>query len=461
MASLRTSDKMENSLLVAISVIMVLFLGECSLRMSGRIPGEFRTLSGFHSVDSLVELKNFVTDDFGIYKFGPWVSDSVQRHFEEFGCGLQSTWQRTRIKQLDVLTDDIDRVYRGFIELKEGKPCFPFFWTLSETSSNMISEFRDAFHLVRTRGAVTDWDWSILEMVDRPYNSQGFRGIPFSSDHSGSPRVLVIGDSFVYGMSARPYYNSFTDLLIARGYLVYSAGIPGTDPGQYAAIAAKYIPKLRPDAVIVCFFPGNDLMPFPREPHLSRPHEHMTNAGLFDSSPEGEYLDALCAYDYYLSLITIPQESKLAKAWSSTVITSLIWGALYSKGMANSRAITAYETGQNVSIEDRIRFTRPYLKRIDSICKEHRITLLNTVIPDASPRNLTNDNFVTFDTIVMNKMFSEQHYYLPFNNFHAEIDFPENDYHFNNVGSKKYADFLDTLLRRHGFVPTDKVTFDH
>ncbi len=450
-----------NWLLAVASVVMVLALGECGLRISGRVPGEFRTLSGFRSVDSLVVLDNFVTDEAGIYKFGPWVSDSLQRHFETFGCGLRSSWERMRIVHGDIVTDDIDRVYRGFMELREGRPCFPFIRAFSETGTDTLTEFGDAYRAIRDRGAVTDRERAILEMVLRPYNAEGFRSIPFSSGHSGAPRVLIIGDSFVYGMSAKPYYNSFTDILLARGYLVYSAGIPGTDPAQYAAIAKKYVPMLRPDAVVVCFYPGNDLMPFPREPHPDRPHEHMTNAGFFESNPMGEYLDAHEAYSYYLSLITIPHNSAHHRFWSSTAITSMMWGVLYSKGKANSIAIEAYEVGQNVSTEDRIRFTRPHLRYIDSICMGHGIPLLNAVVPDTYSGLYDDDGAMTFDSEMLDALFGDQQYSFPRSVFIIEHDFPENDYHFNNAGSKKYADFLDTLLRQHGLAPTDPFTFEH
>lgn len=445
---------------MAISVIMSLVLGECGLRMSGRIPGEFRTLSAFRSVDSLVVLQNFVTDEAGIYKFGPWVSDTLQSHFETVGCGLRGSWERMRIVHGDILTDDIDRVYRGFMELREGRPCFPFIEAFSETGADTPTEFGEVYRTIQARGAMTDWEQAIVEMVEHPYNAEGFRSIPFSSDHSGTPRVLIIGDSFVYGMSARPYYKSFTDILLARGYLVYSAGIPGTDPAQYAAIARKYVPMLRPDMVVVCFYPGNDLMPYPRQPHHDRPHEHMTNAGLFDSSPEGEYLDADSAYHYYRNLITIPAEAKHARLWSSTAITSMMWGVLYSKGKANSAAIEAYETGQYVSTEDRIRFTRPHLLYIDSICMGHGIALLNVLIPNSTPSQQILDGMAHFNPEVMDSLFIDQQYHFPVGRFLPEEDFPENDYHFNNAGSKKYADFLDTLLRQRGLVPTDRFTFE-
>src|SRR5690606_31822779 len=85
---------------------------------------------------------------------------------------------------------------------------------------------------------------AVKRYLYHPFNKDGFRGIEFKKHRTRCKRILVIGDSFVYGMSAKPFYNSFYDILLSQGYMVYAAGIPGTDPAQYAAIAEKYIPIL-------------------------------------------------------------------------------------------------------------------------------------------------------------------------------------------------------------------------
>jgi hypothetical protein len=448
-----------NWLLAAASVLIVLALVECGLRISGRVPGEFRSLDGFRSVDSLIVLDNFVTDEAGIYKFGPWVSDSLQRHFESFGCGFNESWKRRRIARGDVSMDDIDRVYRGFLELRSDRPCNPFINAFSKTGTDTPTEFGDAYRSIRAKGAVKDLERAIVEMVHRPYNAEGFRSIPFSGLHSVAPRVLIIGDSFVYGMSARPYYNSFTDILLARGYMVYSAGIPGTDPAQYAAIAKKYVPLLKPDMVVVCFYPGNDLMPFPREPHPERPHEHMTNAGFFDSNPEGTYLTPDEAYRFYHELVTIPTGVPAYRFWSGTVLAGVLWNVLYRADIFSHAAIARYEAGLNQISVSPISNTMVHLNRIDSVCNAEGVSLLNVLIPDVLDCSNVVNGIVGCDTVQLDYLFGNRSYHFPWGIFKAEKDFPGGDYHFNNSGSRKFADFLDTLLRLHGLAPTDKVTF--
>lgn len=441
---------------------MVLAMGECGLRISGHSPGQFRNLSGFNSVDSLVVYENFITDEAGIYRFGPWVTDSLPLIMDAKTTGLTSLWHHQGYGKVRVSIDEIDKVYRSFLALRlEKKPCF-----ISQLSQDNLvdhgSEFAQRFSSVKKNGAESSHDHALKQYIERPFNSEGFRSIPFNGLNSGAPRVLIIGDSFVYGMSARPFYNSFTDILLARGYLVYGAGIPGTDPAQYAAIANKYVPMLRPDMVVVCFYPGNDLMPFPRESHPERPHEHMTNAGFFESAPLGQYLDAVEAYNYYRSLVTIPCNSENSGFWSSTAITSVVWNILYANGKVSHPTIETYELSRNVDIWDKVRFTRPHLQSIYRICFELGVPLLNAIVPDASPNQIMRKGKIHFNDAVLDSLFIGQQYHFPVGRFHHTQDFPENDYHFNNLGSKKYADFLDTLLRQHGLVPTpaDRSTFE-
>jgi hypothetical protein len=65
----------------------------------------------------------------------------------------------------------------------------------------------------------------------------------------GKTKVMLVGDSFAWGMSANPVYNSYADFLLAKGYCVYNLGIIGTDPAQYEAVVKKYTPILQPDVI--------------------------------------------------------------------------------------------------------------------------------------------------------------------------------------------------------------------
>ena len=110
-------------------------------------------------------------------------------------------------------------------------------------------------------------------------NHDGFRGNPFEYVDTPRAKILLIGDSFTWGCTARPFTNCFADILQKSGYYVYNGGIPGVDPQQYALIAKKYTPILKPDVVAVCLYLGNDVS---SSPLLMQPNKnlyYLTNFG--------------------------------------------------------------------------------------------------------------------------------------------------------------------------------------
>ena len=133
-------------------------------------------------------------------------------------------------------------------------------------------------------------------------NKEGFRSPDFKKPLKNQKSILLLGDSFAWGVNAKPLTNCFADLLRNEGYEVYNTGIPGVGPTQYESIAKIYIPLLKPDYVIVAFFLGNDLL---EKPHPMIPNHnlfHVTNAGWIDGFDEkGTPLSAEDAYKYYIS----------------------------------------------------------------------------------------------------------------------------------------------------------------
>ena len=168
-------------------------------------------------------------------------------------------------------------------------------------------------------------------------NSEGFRSAEFSRDTSDSVvSILFLGDSFTWGKSATPITESFVDLCERAGYRTYNCGIPGTDPHQYAYLAEKYIPRLRPDIVAVMFYLGNDFIP-PRPMEPWKNLYHTTNAGWLYGFRNGHYMSASEAYHYYLNknnLFSMAGEdqrtvkSMIKRLASKTVIGTTLWTAL-------------------------------------------------------------------------------------------------------------------------------------
>jgi hypothetical protein len=96
-------------------------------------------------------------------------------------------------------------------------------------------------------------------------NNLGFRDRDFRVDRvSGVRRVLVIGDSFVFGWGL-PVEQSWPKVLeqelagFGAHTEVANLGQPGASPFQYAEVARRAVPLLHPDCVVVAISESNDL----------------------------------------------------------------------------------------------------------------------------------------------------------------------------------------------------------
>ncbi len=72
-------------------------------------------------------------------------------------------------------------------------------------------------------------------------NEGGFRSPDFSKLDSTKKKILLIGDSFTWGMSASPVVDHcFADLVRNEtDFEIINTGIPAADPVQYSLIAQK------------------------------------------------------------------------------------------------------------------------------------------------------------------------------------------------------------------------------
>lgn len=433
------------SVLVALaSLSACVLLAEFTLHHLGHRPGIFLNYDNFSPTDSLRTYALYTNDEVGIYRLGTYVTDTLaQKH------GNSSAPLPGRVFADDLMiTEGVDVVLRDLHTLLEridsisshGNPddCIAVGegseFALSACLS-MVSEDEDA-EMFRS-------------YLSNPFNSEGFRGVDLSTDPRDTLKVMLIGDSFVWGMSAEPVYNSFSDILLARGLNVYNFGIPGTDPAQYEAIVRKYVPIVNPDVVVVCVFPGNDLIPFIREVASGRPMEHLTNFGFLDSHPTGEYFSPRESYDFYIDINRIPEAGKNGFNWffsQSNVLTKL-WLLLYELHLVDHDKRRAYDRMHRIPDIEKARTVSAHLKHIREICSLSGTEVLFTVIPDKQFTISRQREFKeTQGQRDLNRvLFNQGQYYYP--DGYTLEDFESGGVHFNNSGSLKYADFLESVIR--------------
>lgn len=421
----------------------ILIASELLFRWSGHKPGFTGAYNKFKPVDSLIVYDLYTTDEYGIYKFN---IDFINSHKDSLGNfdsnnifgteQVKTSFEVFKHLENQVLDDNetISSLYNNGADS---------IWN-TEFPKAAIKNFKDIY-------PIKVWSKLFAEYLHSPFNNEGFKSIPFDAPEANIPKVLLLGDSYVYGMSAQPIFNSFSDILLSRGYIVYNTGIAGTDPAQYAAVARKYIPILKPDIVIMNFYRTNDFMSFERTPKKNQPHEHFTNVGFLQSMPAGEYLSAKDVYEFYLDIIKIPDTDKNLFNFISSKSTflSVIWGYLNTFGIVKHKNLTAYKkTNFGKSKIEQARITNTYIKAIDKVCKAHSAKLINVIIPEKYYPQLFG-HYISYKPLskkVLYELFKEISYYYPYSIF------DNTDYynaHFNNKGSLKYANYLDSLINIH------------
>ena len=156
-------------------VLISLVLTEGILRSTGFRPGYWGKFQGFYLVDSLVTYQNFTTDEYGIYKFSSWITDSLKYHYDwQSATLLKNTASNSAI----VLEDMVNYNYTTYAELKyqgNKKPSIitKKFFRFVFGEEDWDTEFTQNYNRIKDQGATNGWEQAIAEYVDSPYNQDG------------------------------------------------------------------------------------------------------------------------------------------------------------------------------------------------------------------------------------------------------------------------------------------------
>ena len=425
--------KASHVLLSVLSIGLTIFLCEATLRFAGYYPGQLSKSRWFKPVDELYSLRGFSTDSDGIFKVDTAFCSFLKKAREADECEyfelLQSPDEERFVAEItSVFRQHSSMVYsnRASPDKASCKPIELVFKRMLDQQSILGS----CYEATVNHKIHTDFDSLILRYVNEPINEEGFYSIPFE-EVPERKKVLLIGDSFTYGHSAKSLGNSFSNILLSKGYLVYNTGISGADLAQYVKVAEKYIGRLKPDVVIVNFFMGNDISWHRRIPDRETPLFFATNAGNLLAFQDGrEYRDMRSAYEAISYHTGISKDRQVDRLLSGTVIGTLIWKATVA------RLPVLHQDPLVLPIPKNEDYCYDALTRISSICELNEAEFILSVIPELADGQLVGAD-------------SQPLVFRDMNVFEANLSpemYSAEDGHFNDFGHKVYANQLIELL---------------
>lgn len=271
-----------------------------------------------------------------------------------------------------------------------------------------------------------------LKPIGTTINSDGFRAPEFAEMDTVKHKILLIGDSFTWGLSAQPMDSCFADLLKAQvSGTIINTGIPIADPAQYEAIAHRYIPMLKPEKVVVMFYLGNDIMQQPRPTTPFKPFYYYTNAGAMMADDGDIHLNsAREAYDYYTrrKFFLVHPANFMEKVIAKSALLSRIYSFKY-RWQEKREAENAIS---DMSV------TQKYLYSIVNTCKQNNCQLQIILIPEIKEADQPKSFFEKRYKGFFNDPVLSKCTYIPEGNSPKNY-VPYPDGHLNNAGHKFYS----------------------
>lgn len=257
-------------------------------------------------------------------------------------------------------------------------------------------------------------------------NQLGFRTneLDYILNKPKSKRLLLIGDSFTWGLTATPITKCFADLLDSTDFAVFNSGIPTVGPNQYLKIAEQLIPVLEPELVAVFFYIKNDLFPkrIPLKPYQVAYYK--TNAGIFSAYVNGDYIESPNeAYQYYKNIFY--------KSFSSKKVLSPIVNWLLKNSVVCYKFYNLYRN---------LKYTTPdqvgtaylyYLNEIKAISDQYGSKFKLFIIPD-NGKHIDTTLFPGLSPMIPKNL--------------EDNDY-ESDGHFNNKGHRKFFKYVFSQIQ--------------
>lgn len=202
-------------------------------------------------------------------------------------------------------------------------------------------------------------EFSVRYVIDeqglRSRSNQGPPGEP------GSLRILLLGDSFTFGIGndySAIWPTVFEETLKARGYRVqvFNAGVPGYDTRNEVRLLEHLWSRLDPDWVVLTLLP----------------HDLFTNAPISDAVSVRPSENVVAIQDEktpFLHVITLLQRLLLQSDW------------LYSQVYRQTARAAFFEEPASEAVQAQYETTTALLRRAHAYCQEREVPFLVLSLP--------------------------------------------------------------------------------
>ena len=271
-------------------------------------------------------------------------------------------------------------------------------------------------------------------------NPQGFsdtQAFVANEDLDQRERILILGDSFAYGMSAA-FGSSYVETLerLAPERVVWNTAVPGSGTHQALANFEVYAPLLQPQATILGFYMNdfrNNMLSL-SDWHTHADPREATAVTWRDGWGHDIQLDRHSAFVWRQAGMD-PPASEMERLVGGTRLGSLALAALD----AVERARINLDGGNSPLVDT----TRGYLRSLRDAAKAQGTALLALLIP--RPGDIGNPGALYVQAANLMRELDID-YLDPLAALDAELDYAD-DEHWNDAGHQKIGRLLDACLR--------------
>ena len=299
-------------------------------------------------------------------------------------------------------------------------------------------------------------------------NQQGFhdtQDFAASDDLDGRTRILTLGDSFAYGLSA-DIGSSYVETIESNlpQSIVWNAGIPGSGTNQALASFQVYAPVLQPHLTILGFYAndfGDNLLPIDARLWLVEKDGRIFIRRHYDDSGNAISLDEQKEFYYRMHGLE-PPASEIERLLGRTRLGSLLLRMID----------IAQGEGPDTGREREIEVTRQYLRDLRQAAAAQDTALLVLLIPhpydvaaltaSAAPSQYVMGSFERLlrhrpprageryqnAALLMEELAIP--YLDPIHALDVELDYPpvlDEDFHWNSAGHQKIGDMLSDCIK--------------